>query len=398
MSRDPVTLVPRGRVIFENVSKEYRLGYRRAYLASAIPGGPGLGGGRRLKALDDVSFDVAPGESFALLGHNGAGKSTALKCLSQVTRPTTGRVRVGGRVSALIELGVGFHPDMTGLENLRFATALAGVRGSSALAAIDRAVAFAEIDDFLDTPVKRYSSGMVARIGFGIATALPGDVLVVDEVLAVGDAAFQRKCQRLLASMRQDEGRTLLFVSHNEWVVKETCERAALLSHGRVAFVGGVQEALQAYAVLQEDELIGSRQQGDGAAMRIRELRLLPEDSRRVDVGAGVDLSCVLEVDEEVQHPVVAVCLLDGAGRLIWAAYSDELAITLRSGVQGVEVRIASLLVLPGHCRLQIFAFDRAVPLVQELQSIELDVEGESPRGLEHGLVVVDAVITTHGV
>lgn len=383
-----------GTVRFERVSKEYRLGYRRAYLSAALPGGLGLGGGRHLKALDDVSFEVPPGESFALLGHNGAGKSTALKCLSGVTKPSAGRVQVGGRVSALIELGVGFHPDLSGLENLKFAAAIAGVRGARARAAIDQAVAFAEIDEFLDTPVKRYSSGMVARIGFGIATALPGEVLVVDEVLAVGDAAFQRKCQRLLATMRHEQGRTLLFVSHNEWVVKETCERAALLSHGRLAFVGPVQEALQEYAALQEQSDALALSGDAGLAIRITGLSLEPEDKRSFRADERLELGCTVDVEPEVQCGVLAVSLLDRAGRLVWAAYSDELGTTLAPGRNQVSVAVGALMVLPGPCRLQVFAFDRSVPLVQEIRTVEIEVTGAAAPGLEHGIVSVHAEFT----
>lgn len=383
-----------GTVVFDAVSKEYRLGYRRAFFAAALPGGRGLGGGGQLKALDDVSFRVEPGESFALLGHNGAGKSTALKCLSGVTRPTSGRVQVGGRVSALIELGVGFHPDLSGLENLKFAAALAGVRGAAARQAVDQAINFAEIDDFLDTPVKRYSSGMVARIGFGIATALPGDILVVDEVLAVGDAAFQRKCQRLLLTMREEQGRTLLFVSHNEWVVKETCQRAALLAHGRLVCVAPVQDALRAYAALQEEIRHDSGDVTGQAATRITALSVTPVDRRIFDGDEPITLDCSLEISDEVKTAVVAVCLLNSSGQIVWAVYSDELGLALPPGASRVEVMIDRLAALPGACRLQVFAFDRGLPLVQEIRTLEITIAGPRAHGLEHGLVSVSAAMT----
>lgn len=378
--------VDRGAVVFDGVSKEYRLGYRRAFLSAAIPGGQGLGRGKRLNALDDVSFVVEPGESFALLGHNGAGKSTALKCLTGVIQPSIGRVTVGGRVSALIELGVGFHPDLSGRENLKFAAALAGVRGRAAQQAVDAAIEFAEIDDFLETPVKRYSSGMVARIGFGIATALPGDILVVDEVLAVGDAAFQRKCQRLLTRMRNEDGRTLLFVSHNEWVVKETCSRAALLDHGRLVTVAPVQEALRAYSALQQ-HVAEAAVSSTGAAVGLTSLSVQPDDRRVFEADQPVNLSCDFDVAAEVAQAVVGVCLLNQQGQIVWGAYSDELGLRFSHGRSRLSIQIPQLSVLPGPCRLQVFAFDRSVPLVQELRTLDIEVRGTVDHGLEHGIV-----------
>lgn len=385
--------VAKGVVRFEAVTKEYRLGQRRAFLTAAMPFGRGLGGGTRLKALDDVSFEIEPGDSFALLGHNGAGKSTALKCLSGVTQPTTGVVRVGGHVSALIELGVGFHPDLSGIDNLRFATAIAGVRGRAAQRAVEAAVEFAEIDGFLDTPVKRYSSGMVARIGFGIATALPGDVLVVDEVLAVGDAAFQRKCQRLLADMRREHGRTLLFVSHNEWVVKETCERAALLDHGRLVCVAPVQDALREYAALQMRDAEPTSGSQAGAALRIVNPVLADGDKRTLESTSPLVLRCSLEVTPETEEGVVALCLLNQSGHLVWAVYSDEHGVRLEPGWHDVEISVDHVAALPGRCRLQVFAFDRAVPLVQEIRTLEIEVLGQTQPGVEHGIVSVEATV-----
>lgn len=382
-----------GSIRFEGVGKRFRLGSRRAYLSAALPFGDGGGGGRELWALKDVSFEVPPGESFAIIGHNGAGKSTALKCLSGVTPPTRGRIHVGGKISALIELGVGFHPDLSGVENLRFAAAIAGLRGKAVDAAVEQAIDFAEVDAFLDTPVKRYSSGMLARIGFGIATALPGDILIVDEVLSVGDAAFQRKCQRRLAELRKGDGRTLLFVSHNEWVVKETCSRAALLDHGRLVCVAPVQEALTQYARLQVDNPLGKETTaGSGKALvEIRAVELQP-DTRERSPDDPLTIRCVLQVQEEAEQPVVAACLLNEAGHIVWGVYSDEIGMRLEAGPNTVRIDIERIAAQPGACRLQVFTFDRAIPLVEEIYNIDLEVVGPA-TGMEHGIVRVPAVM-----
>lgn len=239
--------VRRGAVLFERVWKEYVLGRPRAHLAAAAPFGSGLGRGERVVALRDVSFEIEPGQAFALMGPNGAGKSTALKCLAGVTYPTRGCAVAGGRVVALLELAIGFHPDLSGRENAEFAGAVAGVRRNALRQMVEGAFAFAELERFASTPVKRYSSGMIARLSFGISAHLPADVLLVDEILAVGDFAFARKCYEHLRALRQMHGTTLVFVSHNEWMLKETCDDALLLRSGEVHAVGPVRSVIEQY-------------------------------------------------------------------------------------------------------------------------------------------------------
>ena len=198
-------------------------------------------------ALRDVSFDVARGEVVGIIGRNGAGKSTLLKVLSRITEPTSGRAVIRGRVASLLEVGTGFHPELSGRENIFLNGAILGMTRAEIAGKFDEIVAFAEIERFLDTPVKHYSSGMYVRLAFAVAAHLEPEILIVDEVLAVGDAAFQKKCLGKMDAVARHEGRTILFVSHNEAAVAAMCGRVALLESGRLVAFGGVADVLQRY-------------------------------------------------------------------------------------------------------------------------------------------------------
>ena len=197
------------------------------------------------KALDDVSFTVEEGEVVGIIGHNGAGKSTLLKLLSRITVPTSGRVAVKGKVAPLIEVGAGLIGEMTGRENIYLNGAILGMSQRELRKKFDEIVAFAELERFIDTPLKRYSSGMQVRLGFAVATSVEADVLIVDEVLAVGDMAFQRKCFDRMERLIKGMGKTVLLVSHNIRQVERMSTRAMLLSGGRIAAMGDTQARLQ---------------------------------------------------------------------------------------------------------------------------------------------------------
>jgi lipopolysaccharide transport system ATP-binding protein len=197
-------------------------------------------------ALRDISFDVQPGEIVGVVGRNGAGKSTFLKILSRITEPTSGRVEMYGRVGSLLEVGTGFHPELTGRENIYLNGAILGMSRREIQRKFDDIVEFAEIGRFLDTPVKRYSSGMYVRLAFAVASHLEPEILIVDEVLAVGDAQFQQKCLGRMNEVRRD-GRTVLFVSHNMAAVRSLCTRALLLEKGKVVLDGGTAEVVDRY-------------------------------------------------------------------------------------------------------------------------------------------------------
>ena len=248
----------------EHVSKEYRLG--------AIGGGTLKGDlqslfarirgkedpnsrigqdvyakNQRFLALDDVTFSVKKGERVGIIGHNGAGKSTLLKLLSRVTAPTTGSISYNGRIASMLEVGTGFHPELTGRENIYLNGAILGMSKAEITKKFDDIVAFAEMEKFVDTPVKRYSSGMYVKLAFAVAAHLDSDILVMDEVLAVGDMKFQQKCLGKMDDVSKNEGRTVLYVSHNMNTIRQLCTRCIVMDHGKVIFDGDVEEAIEIY-------------------------------------------------------------------------------------------------------------------------------------------------------
>jgi lipopolysaccharide transport system ATP-binding protein len=210
-------------------------------------------------ALRDVSFQIKQGEVVGVIGRNGAGKSTLLKLLSRITEPTTGRIRTRGRVACLLEVGTGFHPELTGRENIFLNGAILGMTRLEIKRKFDEIVAFAEIDKFLDTPVKRYSSGMYVRLAFAVAAHLEPEILIVDEVLAVGDAQFQQKCISKIESVSATQGRTVLVVSHQMALIQNLCSRSMLLHEGRLVLAGNTEDTVRAYlsnaAALMETRL-----------------------------------------------------------------------------------------------------------------------------------------------
>ncbi|MBX3058081.1 MAG: ABC transporter ATP-binding protein [Anaerolineae bacterium] len=242
-------------VKFENVTKQYNLGLTRTSLPSIISGwfkrslrqdaSSGIQS-RSFLALEDVNFDLRPGESLALVGANGAGKTTILKLLANITKPTSGSIYMDGHLSALIELGAGFHPDLTGRENIFLNGTILGLSRKQIASQFDEIVDFSELEQFIDTPVKRYSSGMTVRLGFAVASCINPEILLVDEVLAVGDAAFQQKCMHRIRDLI-GKGTSIIFVSHNFYLIQAVCNRALYLEKGKVKNQGSPKEIIALY-------------------------------------------------------------------------------------------------------------------------------------------------------
>jgi lipopolysaccharide transport system ATP-binding protein len=337
-----------------------------------------------LDAVRDVSFDVAAGEAVGLIGRNGAGKSTLLRILSRVTRPSSGYADVYGRVGALLEVGTGFHPELSGRENTFLSGAMLGMSARDVRARFDEIVAFAEIGPYLDMPVKRYSSGMYARLGFAVAAHLLPSILIVDEVLAVGDLSFQAKC---LARMHQltKGGTTVLFVSHNLLAIADLCERALVMSDGRLAFDGAVDGAIAHYR-----RAVAGDETAEGGHARSPELTLAINGDRRpgtVEVQPNRPLRVDLAVDRAAETTEVDVVL-----NLVIEQPDGRMAVHLRSDVSGVAMRldpgrnILSVVIddLPLAAGsywlwLRLVGVDAREPLIWDTERILLLMVGDQP-------------------
>jgi len=257
-------------------------------------------------ALKDVSFEVKRGEVVGIIGGNGAGKSTLLKIFSRITDPTTGRAEIYGRVGSLLEVGTGFHAELTGRENIYLNGAILGMRKGEIDKKFDQIVAFAELDKFIDTPVKRYSSGMYVRLAFAVAAHLEPEILIIDEVLAVGDAAFQKRCLGKMENVAK-EGRTVLFVSHNMAHVTRLCDRILFLDHGRLLMDGPPQKVVAAYLTSgvtssAEREWTDAAQAPGGEVARLRAVRVRNQDGCISDV-VDIRHPVFLEMEYEVLKP-----------------------------------------------------------------------------------------------
>jgi len=298
----------------EHLAKRYQIGGHRELqyktirdtLASLVRRGETRSVRETIWALDDVTFSINAGEAIGIIGRNGAGKSTLLKVLSRITEPTRGHARLHGRVGSLLEVGTGFHPELTGRENIFLNGAILGMGKAEIARKLDEIVAFSEIAQFLDTPVKRYSSGMYVRLAFAVAAHLDADILIVDEVLAVGDASFQRKCLKKMEDIGQ-HGRTVLFVSHNLASITRLCSRAILLEKGHVERDGAAHEVVRFY--LHSDlGTTAAREWPDPQAApgnevaRLRAIRVRTHDgevTEKIDIRKAVQL----ELEWDVLQP-----------------------------------------------------------------------------------------------
>jgi lipopolysaccharide transport system ATP-binding protein len=297
-------------------------------------------------ALKDVSFEVARGEVVGLIGRNGAGKSTLLKVLARITEPTGGYADVTGRIGSLIEVGTGFHPELTGRENVFLNGAILGMKRTDMVRQFDQIVEFAEVQQFIDTPVKHYSSGMYLRLAFAVAAHLEPDILLVDEVLAVGDVAFQAKC---LAKMGEvaGQGRTVLFVSHNMSAVTELCTRAVLLDRGQVAFSGSPTAAVAAYMrAIQREPEPDTVMEGACSIGAIR-MNGRPE----LTLAAGEPFTVAVELwANQLRNPWMFFIVEDSLGRMVMhlRVSSEDAGVRVLDGACLIELALPALWLSPG--------------------------------------------------
>lgn len=340
-----------------NVSKRFRLYHERNQSVKAMV----MRGGRAryddFWALDDVSFDVKEGTTFALVGENGSGKSTMLKCLAKILRPDKGEVAVQGKMSALLELGAGFHPELSGRENVYLNGSILGLSKRQLDAKFDEIVEFAGLERFIDMPVKNYSSGMYVRLGFSVAINVDPDVLLVDEVLAVGDEQFQRKCLERVAELRES-GKTIVVVTHSLATVRNLCDEAAWLEHGVVREIGVAGEVADAYlGEVHVDHEVAESGQGTRwgtGVVRLTDVELLDAAGQRTEqarTGDAVTFRLHYEATEPVPRPVFGLGIYTGEGVQVTGPNTREAEMWVDQihGQGVVDLRVDPLLLLPGN-------------------------------------------------
>jgi len=329
------------------------------------------GSGDYVWALKDINFEVRQGEVLGIIGRNGAGKSTLLKILSKVTTPTTGRISVKGRIASLLEVGTGFHPELTGRENIFLNGAILGMSRSEVRAKFDEIVDFAGVERYIDTPVKRYSSGMYVRLAFAVAAFLEPEILIVDEVLAVGDAEFQRKCLGRMKDVSVKEGRTILFVSHSMGAISMLCSGCLFMEQGQIAYVGDVKGALKKYLYK-----VGSNfAKFDGV---LSEAKILQRGSELV-------LTVIYNLQYPIDIPHLGFVIYDAMGTPVFGSNPtlDKLNAPISSyqskcGVVAVTIKQPKL--NDGEYSLSLWFGNSSENLVELLNCLRFKVVGMSEK------------------
>ena len=322
-------------------------------------------------ALNDVNFSVMPGEVIGIIGRNGAGKSTLLKILSQITPPTSGSAHLRGRVASLLEVGTGFHPELTGRENIFLNGAILGMKQNEIAKKFDEIVAFSGVEKFIDTPVKRYSSGMYVRLAFAVAAHLEPEILIVDEVLSVGDAEFQKKCLGKMGDVSKKDGRTVLFVSHNLEAIKNLCDRCILLDNGKKIFEGDTENTLAQYNNLQSNREVkinkgeyNANRRGSGT-LSFTSIEILDTDDKKrntFNIGETVRFKMSYAVYEEIEGLHANVCFFSNKARelLLTDMRYEVKSGTLKKNEAGafiIEVQLTSI--SPGEYILYFWLGDK---------------------------------------
>jgi len=348
-------------------------------------------------ALDDISFSVEKGEVLGIIGYNGAGKSTLLKILSQITPPTTGEAVLRGRVGSLLEVGTGFHPELTGRENIFFNGSILGMSRKEIIAKFDQIVEFAGVEKFLDTPVKYYSSGMHVRLGFAVAAHLEPDVLIIDEVLAVGDIAFQKKCLGRIDEITKKEGRTILLVSHNMNTIEELCSRVMLLKDGRISMIGPTKEVVDHY--LRElmkqgahELVLTEKKNNELSFMKIYITDEKGQISNEINQSADFYINLELNVIQEVNNIDISVFLKSSRSvDVVFSSLSDSSGgrlTDLKSGYYKYKIKFDGGFLMPDHYYVRISVHQpgiRNIDTREDILSFKI-LQVEGARALNYGI------------
>lgn len=344
----------------EGIGKVYRLGERTGarLLSEAISSRrSGASSRSEFHALSDVSFEIEHGTAVGIIGRNGAGKTTLLKLISRITRPTTGELRLRGRVGSLLEVGTGFHPELTGRENIFMNGSMLGMRRAEIARKFDEIVAFADVDRFIDTPVKRYSSGMYVRLAFAVAAHLEPEILVVDEVLAVGDAAFQRKCLGKMEDVT-GSGRTVLFVSHSMSAVTQLTSHALLLDQGRLMAHGATDEIVRGYLESSSEaapsDLTNARRWDPNPYSPVV-LKSASPSQLIYHSASDIEILTTVEVREIVNHLSLSFTIHTVDGSPVAHAFSNDVEVA-GVGTVSLLMRISQPRLAPGRYHLSLAA------------------------------------------
>lgn len=346
----------------ENVSKVYKLGeiggttlresmqrlkakIRHKEDPTKKIGAKNYSRGEKFKALDNISFEIKKGERIGIIGHNGAGKSTLLKLISRVTGPAEGKIYLNGRVASMLEVGTGFHPELTGRENIYMNGAILGMTKKEIDAKMEDIIEFSEVRQFIDTPVKRYSSGMYVKLAFSVAAHLDSEIMIMDEVLAVGDMQFQKKCINKMLTVSNEEDKTILYVSHNMNTIRQLCNRVIVLNHGTIIYDGSVEEGIllyfgknkiENYPVLY-DFSRSHRSYHFGQTMKIRTIKILDKEQAVFENEKNIKLLINFASTIDAEDIFFIISFKDMNGLQIGASLSDTFAVKA-SGSISVQI------------------------------------------------------------
>jgi ABC-2 type transport system ATP-binding protein len=348
-------------VRLEGVSKTFRIYHERASSLKERVVNRRRASFEEFWALKDVSFEIHPAETAGLIGPNGSGKSTLLKCVAGIIRPSAGRITTRGRIASLLELGAGFHPDLTGRENVFLNASILGLSRKETEKHFDEIVAFAELENFIDTQVRHYSSGMYVRLGFAVAVHVDPEILIVDEVLAVGDESFQRRCLGRIRDF-QREGRTIVFVTHAVDLVREICTKAYYLEKGVVAAAGRPGDVVDAFRRKMHGRapaVPGVIEEWGTGEVRISDVAFIGSDGLERQVyepGESLEIRAQLEAKETVENPVLGIMIYDDTGRGLWGTNTTlrDINIGTIDGARVIRWKIPSLPVLNSACAVTL--------------------------------------------
>lgn len=373
----------------DNVSKEYRLGAigggtlkgdlqslwarirKKEDPNSKIGSDTNIEIGERFLALDGISFEVKKGEAVGIIGHNGAGKSTLLKLLSRVTAPSKGTIGYNGRIASMLEVGTGFHPELTGRENVYMNGAILGMTKDEIDKKFDEIVEFAEMKQFIDTPVKRYSSGMYVKLAFSVAAHLDSEIMIMDEVLAVGDINFQQKCLKKMRSVAEEEGRTVLYVSHNMSTIKKLCDRCVVLDKGKLIYDGNVDDAIEIYSNTKKFELknyydFSEKKRINGITSKYI-MRKAEIKKSEINLNDAFEFKITINGQNFSKGMLLRFVLFDKKGMTVGTSYSNLFSVN--SGENNIKFIFDSSILAPGDYSVDLILceFDDKIQLRHDI-------------------------------